>query len=88
MVISQEKKDGYQKRYMGGDGPETMPEAKGSGIKCGAVNCDHNEGGSCGTTPEISAGGACMTYSKQGEAPMEETPGEESSMPMGGAEEK
>ena len=41
-------------------------EGGGSGITCGAINCDHNKEGKCGTQPEISAGGACMTYSKGG----------------------
>ena len=40
-------------------------QGSGSGITCGAVSCDFNKDNKCSTDPEISAGGACMTYSKE-----------------------
>jgi hypothetical protein len=105
MVISSEMKAGLRRRYRGGDPldvEDDMPRAElggdeepGSGgiiSGCGAINCDHNEGGKCTADAEISAGGACISYSKSagGEriTPMAETPGEkESPMPEGGVEE-
>ena len=41
-----------------------MPDDPGTGISCQAINCDNNKDKKCQTQPEISAGGACMTYSK------------------------
>jgi hypothetical protein len=105
MVISDLMKSRIQSRYRGGgvvEGEDDMPrtelgeegEESGSGgiiSGCAAINCDHNDDRKCMADAEISAGGACMTYSKSEkgeETPMAETPGEkESPMPEGGVEE-
>ena len=69
------KKDYLDKvKNIGSDVPEVMGKVRGepdipmdeSGISCQAINCDHNKDNKCSTQPEITAGGACQTYSKKG----------------------
>ena len=88
-------KEALSKSFGGGDDMEGAGEQGASGQvqSCAAINCDNNEDMKCTASPEITAGGACMTYSKGGEgkgqdAPKGAIPGageDEGSMPEGGA---
>jgi len=58
----------------------------GSVANCGSATCANNEDGKCAVSPEISAGGACM--SRDVKTPMAAKPGEKAPMPeKGGLEE-
>ena len=59
-------------------GGEEMGEGGGQVAHCGAINCTNNKDEKCTVSPEISAGGACVSYSKspKGEGMGEQTPEE------------